>query len=1533
MPEAVEIKIPVSIQDQTGSGINSINRKVSQLEKNINSVSKALQHLLGDYDVNLTATDQASPKIASVEDALSKLGGDTADIGISADDEALGTINNVSDAANTLDGMTSDVQLDADDAASSQIEDVSDAASDLDGTEATTYIEADDSATQIFHDAGDTASDLDGTEATVYIDASDAATDTLTSVESKANDLDGKVITIAVQAGNNADEVVNGVIGKARTGTAALMGAAGVTMGVGDSLNTYADFESGMSEVSAISGATGEQLDQLTEKAKYMGATTKFTATESADAFKYMAMAGWKTGDMLNGIDGIMNLAAASGENLGTTSDIVTDALTAFGLKASDSTHFADVLAATSSNANTNVAMMGESFRYVAPLAGAMNYSIEDVSQALGIMANSGIKSSMAGTSLRRMITNLVSPTDAEAEAMEKYGISLTDGEGKQKTLMQVMENMRDSLGGLSEDEQTAAASTIFGKQAMAGALAIVNASEEDFDKLAEAIDGADGASKSMSDTMIDNLAGSATLMQSALEGVKDNFGEGMEPVVRSFVDSITGQLPKLGDFVSNFFDGFNDDVEQMKRTSAWNDADFIGKIDIAWDTLIAEPLTQWANEKGATTISGIIGNLFSSAFKLLPGGEEGGLTSWLSLGAIGIGGEAIAGMAGKVAKLSTSLQNFGTAGTILGDFTTIAGQAVGPIAAAAAAIGAIALAIDTYNEKKIQTSLSEHFGELTLTNEQSQELADHIIDTPWTVNVEPVLGELKNVSQLETDARTALESNAVIEFKANAGVTLGTDDIESYIKNTDEYVKGVTGALEKQTYSADIMVQTVLGDSETGEKLSTAIKSWTMDDTVKMDSLSKQLTDAVDQALSDGVLDVDEQKHIAELQNKINGIMSRWTGFQQEAQWQVLQDNYGNLSGEQLSAGAYEQLSEDLEKRREARSGELDQMSEAFYEQLQNWNTPYNEAGEIDKVNGTSRLQELGLNYDDVRNEWARAIQYEKDAESARIMQFQSDTLSGAYSDEVGGWTQQTMGNAQFGQDALDYLRGTQNTVGAASMFVNDKADKGLSSMYDQYFSGQVSDMRDSLIGYLEDYGKVPDTLRDTYNSALEVAAASGDYTAGSQLLANTIATSGDQALIEAVQNGDYGEDMMQALQLALADGASEEELGISGVKAKVEGLEVDDSNVPQILTDISTSIQSTLDETGSTQDLTVDGLTITVGDTQVAADSVTTALQNAGVDTSGVEITAGATVHVTPQGEVTVTGMPDTVTQTDDGTTPTVDVDGTANATITDANTDTSAAVAESQNDVDAAYETGFDTDSNTTVALTQTNNADEIYGETDSDIKGIYGAGFSTTAPVRITLIYSITNPSASISLGGDATGSGTVTASVTARASGGEIGLNGPEFFLGGEEGLEYVIPTVPGRRSRGIELWKQAGEDLGVYPLSPAAAFADGGAVGGKSSSSSTVWDVYGRPSSGEGSGDLPSMNGGGPTSGGGASGSTVSVSVSMNPTIRIDGSGSDPESIQAVLKAHIREYADDVGDEIALKLKSIFENMPTEDAG
>ena len=345
-------------------------------------------------------------------------------------------------------------------------------------------------------------------------------------------------------------------VGNSMTGIGKSMTSAGSTLtkgltvpiiGAGTAvIKTSANFESAMSKVSAISGATGSDYDKLKKKAEEMGAKTKFSATESAEAFQYMAMAGWKTGDMLDGIEGIMSLAAADGLDLATTSDIVTDALTAFGLKASDSGHFADVLAKASSNANTNVSMLGESFKYVAPVAGALGYSAEDTAIALGLMANSGIKASQGGTALRTMMTNMIKPTDAAAAAMKEYGLSMTNSDGTMKTYGQVMDMLREKLGGLDEATQAQVATTIFGKEAMSGALAIINASDKDYQSLTKAIYGADGAANQMAETMLNNLNGQITLLKSALEGLAIQFGEIILPYLKKFVTFIQELVQKL---------------------------------------------------------------------------------------------------------------------------------------------------------------------------------------------------------------------------------------------------------------------------------------------------------------------------------------------------------------------------------------------------------------------------------------------------------------------------------------------------------------------------------------------------------------------------------------------------------------------------------------------------------------------------------------------------------------------------------------------------------------------------------------------------------------------------------------------------------------------------------------------------------------------------------------------------------------------------------------------------------------------------
>lgn len=344
-------------------------------------------------------------------------------------------------------------------------------------------------------------------------------------------------------AGQKMEAVGNSIAsaGKKMMGVTTVIGGVGVA-----AVKTAADFDSAMSQVAAVSGATGKDFDALRNKAREMGAKTKFSATEAAEAMNYMAMAGWKTEDMLSGIEGIMNLAAASGEDLATTSDIVTDALTAFGLSAKDSGHFADILAAASSNANTNVSMMGETFKYCAPIAGALGFSAGDTAEAIGLMANAGIKSSQAGTALRTIMNNLAGDVKISGKAIGDVTIATTNADGSMRDLSDILADCRSAFGNLTESEKAQAAESLVGKNAMSGFLALMNAGEGDIEKLSSAIENCDGSAEKMAMTMQDNLAGQLTILKSQLQELAISFGDILMPAIRSIVSKLQGFVDKL---------------------------------------------------------------------------------------------------------------------------------------------------------------------------------------------------------------------------------------------------------------------------------------------------------------------------------------------------------------------------------------------------------------------------------------------------------------------------------------------------------------------------------------------------------------------------------------------------------------------------------------------------------------------------------------------------------------------------------------------------------------------------------------------------------------------------------------------------------------------------------------------------------------------------------------------------------------------------------------------------------------------------
>ena len=447
----------------------------------------------------------------------------------------------------------------------------------------------------------------------LLLEAKDRITPTVKQAITYVKSLTGKTWKVTLKAVDLVTSPVRRVFGLLKSPLV----AAGVTIsagaGIADTVQTYADFEAAMSEVKAISGATSQEFEQLTEKANQMGAVTKFTASESAEAFKYMAQAGWDVREMMDGIDGLMALAAASGEDLGITADIVTDALTAFGLSAKESGRFADVMAQAASATNTDVAKMGDTFKYVAPVAGALGYSIEDTAVAIGLMANSGIKASQAGTSLRSLLTNLTRPVGQAEDAINALGISITNTDGSVKPLSQTLQDLRAKFGALTDSEKAQYAAMLAGQEGMSGLLAIVNASDQEFESLTEQINNSSGAAQKMADVMMDNLSGKFEFFTGALDSMKMSLGEKFKPYLIEALEWMTDKVPDVENALltaMNSFDHFVDNakakIDEFTATDEWKNADLFGKIEIAWDELVAEPFSDWWNGSGKLKVAGV---------------------------------------------------------------------------------------------------------------------------------------------------------------------------------------------------------------------------------------------------------------------------------------------------------------------------------------------------------------------------------------------------------------------------------------------------------------------------------------------------------------------------------------------------------------------------------------------------------------------------------------------------------------------------------------------------------------------------------------------------------------------------------------------------------------------------------------------------------------------------------------------------------------------------------------------------------------
>ena len=338
-------------------------------------------------------------------------------------------------------------------------------------------------------------------------------------------------------------------------------------LGAGASIKGFAEFEQGMKNVQAVSGSTTVQMQQLTDKAREMGRTTSFTSADAASALEYMGMAGWKTNDMISGLPGILNLAAAGSVDLGLASDIVTDGLTAMGLTAKDTDKYVDIMAATITNSNTSVELMGETMKYVGSVGGALGVEMSDLSLAIGLMGNASIKGSQAGTALRGGLTRLIKPPKEAANALKKYGIEIKKTKDGNLDLNGTMHELRTKLSSLDSVTQGSALAMIFGQEAMAGWAAVVNASESDFNKLSNAIEESKGRAKEVADIKLESLNGQFELLKSAVDDVKLSLGERLAPYTKDFVKWLTSKMPEIGDAVVKVVDSVVTNVPKIINT------------------------------------------------------------------------------------------------------------------------------------------------------------------------------------------------------------------------------------------------------------------------------------------------------------------------------------------------------------------------------------------------------------------------------------------------------------------------------------------------------------------------------------------------------------------------------------------------------------------------------------------------------------------------------------------------------------------------------------------------------------------------------------------------------------------------------------------------------------------------------------------------------------------------------------------------------------------------------------------------------
>lgn len=1294
-----------------------------------------------------------------------------------------------------------------------------------------------------------------------------------------------------------------------------------------DSIELGKNYTSVMSEVAAISGASSSDLAMMEDTARQYGATTVFSASEAAEALKYMSLAGWDAQQSTDALGGVLNLAAASSMGLGEASDMVTDYLSAFGMEANKSTYFADMLAYAQSNSNTTAAQLGEAYKNSAANMHAAGQDVETTTSLLEAMANQGRKGSEAGTTLGAMMRDITAKMDDGAIKIGETSIAVQDASGNFRDMTDILTEVGEATEGMGSAQRAAALSSVFTDDSIKGVNMVL---AEGMDKVAgyeEALRSATGASEDMAETMNDNLSGDMANMNSAYEEMQLQAFEAMEGPLREGAQWITSDIiPTLTSWVPDAFETL---------------ASGISKVGNALSPMIKTVLQ---NPKAVASAFASIGAGFAAMKTVNTGIKIAGMVS-----------EA-GGMASALGKLGTSL--FGS--------PWAAGAA-----AAVAAITAVGLAVKKYNDIQVEDSLSAHFGSVELDDSQIEDFASRVIDAQWLVNINAAIGHFENAEEFNQQAEEALAANDALEWKARVGIQLTEDEQSSYMQNIETFKENIEQALTEQTLAAKMTVNEFDIKMADGSSLGSQIEKWAEQDLGEMQSLSAGLTNLVQTALEDGIIDVDEQAAIDQLQGKINNIMEGWQEAEAQAQMDVLTQKYGRLSGKDLTADTFTKVVEELGEQRETATAALETSEKKLY-------TTLNALNKADE-NGVQRISDEELvNY---KQQAGYAVRNDQASMLGNSLEFEKNTLSDAYGEKLDSnysaiqeQTGNFLNNANSylaNQDYMSLVNSMQNGFSSAmtgTSIFSGKDQKTLSNIYDS-MKPDVESMAGLIDEYREMGQAVPQDVMTAFNDAVQVGAAAGDADAAWQVFANQmIADPASEALVQAIQDGTVNvpDELKTAIDRATTE-IDPDPVTIEGMQAEVDDVDVNQDHVDQLIQDalgdlgtvegeVDGDIQIKVEkgnclsqigealgvdwheiaeyngiedpytiypdmelkipkekvdtdasgvgeaaeeaaksETGETIE-TEQGVKTTLTDegvdgsqTAQAAEEeaksqtaetvereqpVKTNMTNAGVDDSQVtqaaqeqetqaepketdvpttikfEVAslddselASAISEKLQQGEAVPVEVPANVTikagAIDDtqlsseitgklGEQSAVPVNVPANITLTAGNVDSSQAVATTQSDVISAFSAALPADGTVDVILAKGNdNIASVYDYVGGLVRSAWANPYSASGTVHVTLTanYSLANPTKTISFGGGATGSATVTAAL--HAAGGIF--DEPHLGMVAEAGPEAIIPL--DGSGNAMELWQEAGKRLGALedgPIQIAPSMYSGG---------------------------------------------------------------------------------------------------------